>query len=184
MNTYDKYMTGCSSGVPSAALVSSCGSTYDIMIDQGGGKGYAGAGASTTGNITGIYDISGGSWEYTMGVLDKRAGYTETINSGYAGKITNGSSIGGREWPAAKYYDLYTSDDPLTACDGSPCKGHALNEISGWYDDYATMVSMISPWADRGGYHGSNTLAGVFVYNNAHGGVYAHVSFRQVLTPM
>ena len=131
MNTYNLYMTGCSSGLPTAAAASTCGNTYDVMTDQGSGKGYAGAGASSTGNITGIYDLNSGAWEYTMGVLNKMSGNTDSLNSGYTGQLTNGS-IQGRAWPADKYYDNYISDNPLTACGGNQCKGHALNVTAGW----------------------------------------------------
>ena len=48
--------------------------------------------ASTTGNITGVYDMSGGSWEYMMGVMkDKNgnlmSGYSLTENSGFNGTL-------------------------------------------------------------------------------------------------
>ena len=49
-----------------------------------------------------------------------------------------------------------------------------------WYGDNATMVTVTYPWSDRGGNHNNAAIAGVFNYNNAHGGVYDNVSFRQV----
>ena len=42
------------------------------------------------------------------------------------------------------------------------------------------MVTVTYPWSDRGGNHNNAAIAGVFNYNNAHGGVYDNVSFRQV----
>ncbi len=184
MNTYNGYITGCSSGLPSTTQSSSCGNTYDVMIDQGDGKGYTGAGASSTGNITGIYDLNGGAWEYVMGVFNKMSGNNVNNNSGYTGQLSNGSIQGGCAWPDSKYYDLYTSSDPKTACGGKTCKGQVINETAGWYgnDDY--MLNTTSPWMLRSGHYNLNGTSGIYGYIYAHGGVYASSSFRQVLTPM
>ncbi len=185
MNTYNVYMTGCSSGLSSATSVTTCGNTYNVMIDQGGGKGYAGGGASSTGNITGIYDLNGGAWEYTMGILNKRSGYSTALNSGYTGQLSDGTSYQGRSWPDAKYYDLYTSDDPNTACGGNLCKGHALNETAGWYSDSSRMVDVGAPWLLRGGNQTSGILVtGIFSCGLHHGYAYLAYSFRQILSPM
>ena len=40
------------------------GTTADVTLPYNTSIGYT---ASTTGNITGIYDMSGGAWEYVMG---------------------------------------------------------------------------------------------------------------------
>ena len=53
--------------------------------------------------------------------------------------------------PASKYYDAYTSDDPLTACDGGICYGQALSETSGWYNSHSYFVFDRQPWLIRGG---------------------------------
>ncbi len=184
MNNYNGYMTGCSSGVPSAGSTDACGNAYDVMVDRGGGQGYAGAGSSSTGNITGIYDINGGPWEYTMGVLNKMSGNTDNDNSGYSGTLTDDSYFAGRAWPDEKYYDLYTSNDPKTACNGNPCKGHALNEVAGWYNDSTNMVSTMKPWSARSGHHNGAAYAGAFYYSSVYGSAYAIGSFRQVLAPV
>ncbi len=182
-NNYNAYMTGCSSGKGVDSIAESCTYQYDDMTSRGAGTGYGGAGASTTGNVYGIYDTNGGAWEYTMGVLDKRSGYTPEINSGYTGKITNDSTIDGREWPLEKYYDLYTSNDPLTACGGLACKGHALNETAQWYDTYAFMTNKEYPWIVRsGGYNGTDH-AGISFYSYGYGNIHIYGSFRIVLTP-
>jgi len=85
----------------------------------------SGGSASTTGNISGIYDMAGGAWEYVMGVvLDESgnpvSGRNNLYNSGFNGTLTcptcdtasgNDSSItnitNGYEWPETKYYDTY-----------------------------------------------------------------------------
>jgi len=85
----------------------------------------SGGSASTTGNITGIYDMSGGSWEYVMSVMSDEtgkpvSGRNNLRNSGFNGTLTcptcdtaigNDSTItnitNGYEWPEVKYYDTY-----------------------------------------------------------------------------
>ena len=72
--------------------------------------------ASTTGNITGVYDMSGGSYEYVMGVLsdssgNPRSGYSTSFNSGFNGTVydsgNNTEKTDGIAFPNSKYYDLY-----------------------------------------------------------------------------
>ncbi len=184
MNNYNMWITGKSSGQGTASSSAEEGFAYNDLIDRGNGQGYAGAGASSTGNITGIYDINGGAWEYTMGVLNKLSGNTETINSGYSGLLADGNSFtSDREWPSEKYYDLYTTTDTKTACNGAPCKGHALGEVAGWYGDWLDMVSTTQPWVMRGGYHESATLTGSFAFGRVVGQESSWISFRIVLTP-
>ncbi len=185
MNNYNGYMTGCSSGQGTATSQESCSYRYSDTTSLGKGMGYAGAGASTTGNITGIYDINGGAWEYTMGVLNKMSGNTTSANSGYKGVLADGSEFNEntRDWPDTKYYDEYTSTSIETACNGKPCKGHAIGEVTGWYGDFTEMVSTSEPWFLYGGYSRNNALAGVFAHGHNAGSVSVNISFRQVLTP-
>ena len=81
--------------------------------------------ASTTGTIYGIYDMSGGAWEYVMGV------YNKTI------AISGFSSL-----PDEKYYNNYT---------GTSYIGHALTETASWYSGNNIFVNSSSSWFGRGG---------------------------------
>lgn len=130
---------------------------YNDITDRGDGRGSCGGGASTTGNITGVYDMSGGSFEYVMGYL--------TTASSTWGAATGGNYAGFTSAPDSKYYDSYTSTTATTACNGGICYGHALSETSGWYSDGAPFVSAKYPWFRRGGYSDS-TIAGVFYSDN------------------
>ncbi len=183
MNNYSKNLTGCSSGTGTADTVETCAYRYDDTTSQGEGTGYAGQGASSTGNIYGIYDINGGAWEYTMGILNKMSGNTEGTNSGYTGELTDGSTYQGRDWPDAKYYDVYTSNDLNTACNGSPCKGEILGEVSGWYNDRTNIVDTTRPWFVYSGNHYNGVASGIFSYGQAYGSMNIIYSFRIVLTP-
>ena len=120
--------------------------------------------ASTTGNITGVYDMSGGAWEYVMGYYSP-AGSTwgATSSSNYAGFSSQ---------PNSKYYDDYTATNSLTACNGGICYGHGLSEVRGWYGDYADFVGAGNPWFERGGNYSGGSTAGTFGFNDSNGSAY------------
>ncbi len=140
-NKSDQYITGCSYGTPPNNNTDyGCQYQYNVEIN--------GTGASTTGNIYGIYDMSGGAWEYVM------ASYNDVLaNSGFV------------SMPEAKYYDKYTTDNPLTACNGGECLSHSLSETSGWHNDYNVMLSETYPWFFRGDYYYNNVTVGIFAFN-------------------
>ena len=120
--------------------------------------------ASTTGNITGVYDMSGGSSEYVMG------NYNNTI--GISGFTT---------LPDSKYYDNYTTTNSLTACNGGICYGHGLSEVSNWYGDGAFFVNGRSPWFIRGDYYDSDSSADSFNFYSSIGNAYDSWAARSVL---
>ncbi|HIT37189.1 MAG TPA: hypothetical protein IAB59_01750, partial [Candidatus Onthousia faecipullorum] len=136
-NKSDQYITGCSYGSPSNGNTDyGCQYTYDNNIRTEEGMTGKGVGASTTGTIYGVYDMSGGAWEYVMG------NYNDiSASSGFSEPLTLES----------KYYDKYTSNDVSLACNGSECLSHGLSETAGWYNDYRNMVSEEYPWLLRGG---------------------------------
>ena len=190
INNCNKLITGIGGDTVSASNSStSCTTnTYETL------KGQA---ASTTGNITGVYDMSGGNWEYVMGVLADdsgapRSGYSASYNSGFNGTLWDGSKYSsGIAFPEAKYYDLYTSTNPsssdsslsATACNGGVCYGHALSETSKWYQDYAYFVKQTYPWVARGGYWGSSKNAGAFSLDTGDGYANSYRASRVVCIP-
>ena len=117
-----------------------------------------GTGASTTGTIYGIYDMSGGISEYVMGVLADPNGKPRSggnsSNSGFTGMLKDGTIYTGIAFPDSKYYNLYT--------DNSSYIGHALTETQGWYNDYASFINSERPWITRGGIFGSENNSGIF----------------------
>ena len=130
--------------------------------------------ASTTGNITGIYDMSGGAWEYVMGYYSGASTtWGATSDSNYAGFSSA---------PDNKYYDDYTTTNALTACNGGICYGHGLSETSNWYSDYAYFVNAGSPWFRRGGLYNVGSNAGAFDFGTYYGYVYYNSGFRAVLS--
>ena len=162
-NKSNSYITGCSYGSPSNSNTDyGCQYTYDESI--------GGTGASTTGNIYGIYDMSGGSWEYVMANYNDMA-----ASSGFSDPLTLDS----------KYYDKYTSNNVSIACNGSECLSHGLSDIAGWYGDSQTFIIMDSPWLGRGGRFDTTVGAGVFYYSRSgvNGNVDVDDSFRLVISP-
>ena len=156
-NKSDSHITGCSYGSPSNGNTDyGCQYTYNNEIN--------GTGASTTGTIYGIYDVSGGAYEYVM------ANYNDTVaSSGFA------------TMPESKYYDKYTTDNVLTACSEGECLSHSLSEIAGWYSDYQYMVNSIRPWMVHGGAYSHNVRAGAFDFGDDGGNSNRIYSFRLVI---
>jgi hypothetical protein len=131
-----------------------------------------GTGASTTGNIYGVYDMSGGAWEYVM------ANFSGTIGSS-----------GFSRMPSQKYWNKFTSTTLASACNGSPCYGQAITETGTgtnygpyqWYNDYMSFVYSELQWPLRGYYYDeeeSVSYAGVFVLTSGFGGAYLNYGFR------
>ena len=172
-NDSSSFYTGRSSGKTSAAGYSSTGTClYNDITDRGSGTGSCGGGASTTGNITGVYDMTGGAFEYVMG-------YLTTASSTWGG-TSNGNKAGFTSAPDSKYYDAYTSDTATTACNGGICYGQALSETSGWYIDYADFVRAQGPWFHRGGHYNYGIDGGVFTSGIYNGYASDFYSFRSV----
>ena len=87
------------------------GVTSNITLPYNTTTGYL---ASTTGNISGIYDMSGGAHEYVMAVMADQngnllSGNNASLNSGFTGGYggATDSLTAGSSWPEGKYYDKY-----------------------------------------------------------------------------
>ncbi len=148
--------------------------------------------ASTTGNITGIYDMAGGTYEYVMGVFVNSdgqlwSGNSTSENSGFTGLLgESGTSYTGTAFPDSKYYDVYkatsgTTISALTACNGGVCYGHGLSETKRWYNDAIGFVSAKYPWFGRGGYYYFGSSAGVFDRSSGTGKGNSIYGFRSSL---
>ena len=134
--------------------------------------------ASTTGNIYGIYDMSGGTDEYVMGVLadpngKPRSGKESSSNSGFTGMLEKGTTYTGISFPDSKYYNLYTGDSYT---------GHALTETARWYSDHDYFVDSRYPWFLRGGSCDNITSSGVFSFTSGAGYVSSYDSSRLVIS--
>ena len=130
----------------------------------GGGTGTSyktNIGQSTSGNITGVYDMSGGAWEYVMGNYNKTTGSSGLTVSGVP----------------AEHIDIYSG----TSVSASHL-GDATGETAGWYSDNANFVYSSNPWFLRGGDYYSGDDAGVFYFYYNDGDADTSSGFRLVLS--
>ena len=183
-NKSSSFITGSSNGTPSQAEYNTQ-VTYDV---EG-----TGTGASTTGTIYGIYDMSGGAWEYVMGVSKNNnngqpmSGFSQQNNSGFNGIVYEFGAYQQianlREFPNIKYYDLY--EFGTTGEDDAAFKrykiGDAIKETKGWNSDYSSFVNNQYPWFGRGGWYDNAETAGIFTSNANDGPSNLLFSFRPVL---
>ena len=140
--------------------------------------------ASTTGNITGIYDMSGGAWEYMASLRSETYG-----SSGFDATTLKAYN--------SKYYDEYNETSDTTVY-SKRILGDATGEMgpfyyypdadnssrphNNWYDDYSYFVRASRPWFFRGSNYTSGILAGQFYFNNNTGVAHDNGTFRLVLT--
>ena len=177
------FLTGCGASTADESKSSTCGIVYGNTLEYP---------QSTTGNILGIFDMSGGANEYVMSVFANSdgelwSGASTTRNSGFTGLVgTSGDLYTGINFPDNKYYDIYksssgTSISILTACNGNICYGHSLSETYNWYKDNISFICAEYPWLPRSGYADRDAGAGIFSTNFIDGGTYSYVGFRSVI---
>ena len=103
--------------------------------------------ASTTGNVYGIYDMSGGAYEYIMGNMVDTNGNFYNSNAGF-----------NENYPNSKYYDSYTYNTSYITHERGKL-GDATKEIlksfgtatGGWYGNNSYFPSNSRSWFIRGG---------------------------------
>ena len=141
--------------------------------------------ASTTGNIYGVYDMSGGAYEYVMGNMSKSNGTTFTYNVVWAGTNFTYSA------DTAKYLTPYaygTTENDQQAYNRGRL-GDATSEVmlsgSSWYKSYLGFVCAgsytDSGWFYRGGGFSSGVNAGLFGFESTNGGSSGSDSTRAAL---
>ena len=144
--------------------------------------------ASTTGNVTGIYDMSGGNWE-------RVAAY---VNNGNSNLTTYGGNLVASD-TASRYRDIYSvgSSDSLAAnyAVSTPANGHYGDAVyetcadtintssyaSSWYSDYSYFPGTSYPFFYRGGYYNFTSIAGMFCFNSYSGEANTYIGFRVVV---
>ena len=127
--------------------------------------------ASTTNNPTGIYDMSGGAWEYTAGT------YTTNLNeSGVSSEY--GDYFGTKAHPP--YVNTYNFGAP-NGCTFATCGGQALYETFGWNGQRTDTLDSKWVWFSRGTRAGYGSSAGVFALYSYNGYTYNYSAFRVAL---
>ena len=147
--------------------------------------------ASTTNNYSGIYDMSGGAWNYVMGYT------TGATTVGGSSDITSLYSNFFSDTSYSKYWDKYTSTTYTNY--NNRILGDATGEMgpfgsekdpdnntrikSSWYKNFVYFANSSKPLFERGGDWNDGTAAGVFSFNRDSGGASAYISYRVVLAP-
>ena len=136
-----------------------------IWNQEGGQK------ASTTGNIYGVYDINGGSFEYVAAYVSNGNENIETYGNALK---TNSNS---------KYITTYESTDSANNIIGDAIKETTSgtgNNNNAWNEDNSVYPST-NPFFARGGSYAIGNKAGSFSYTPTQGNPQSGNSFRAVL---
>ena len=182
INNCDTHVTGIGANTVSEGKSSTTCTTAANKYDGTYGKL-----ASTTGNITGVYDMSGGSQEYLMGNISKvTAGYTfYPLNSSFASSWYTTST--------AKYLTTYANDTVDTnqkaynrgrLGDATAEVVFSTGESGGWYSDYAMFPYSSFAWFHRGGNFNYGSDSGVFSFYGNSGNYDGGDSSRAALVSL
>ncbi len=184
INNSSSYITGNGGGSTNASSASGVTNAYNTDT---------GAKASTTGNIYGIYDLSGGAWERTAGYITNG-----NSNLSYGSSFVSKTEADGEGYKtlSTKYATVY----PYNASSDSNTNnytayknlgygyGDAVLETStsgsnntSWHGDYSSFPNTTGPFFIRGGNYNNGAGAGVFSFGNTGGIEYSYDSFRPVL---
>ena len=154
INTNSSCITGVGSGETA--------STTSVTDQYNTTKGVT---ASTTKNVYGIYDMSGGAYEYVA------ACFTE-----YADELTSNKDSA----YISKYIDIYDSyssakfgDAVFETSSSSPGK-------NSWFSDSSLFVNLRHPVFKRGGFCNNGSVAGLFSFSYDYGDSGFDLSFRPV----
>ena len=173
INNSSSYITGSAGN--SASAGTDAGTTNDYTSTQG-------VKASTTGTVYGVYDMSGGAWEYV-------AGY---VNNGNGNLTSYGSSLVNGDAKTKNVYSKASSDNNTNNYNANSGKyGDAVYETSAngnssngsWYGDCSYFPYTSYPFFGRGGFYGYGPNAGVFAFSYFNG-YNSYVSFRPVLVAL
>ncbi len=182
VNNSQNYITGCAGNTVSAAAYNGCQNAYNTTI---------GVKASTTYNITGIYDMSGGSWERTMSVynnLISNGGFsTQDYNNipsyhitKYTTPTANLLNNVGMAYDSSVYGDsVYETSNNANRYNGSSWVG---TNQGGWFGEQSFLPYTSGSWFTRGDGFNELTLVGVNAFTVTTGGVGSYNSFRPVVS--
>lgn len=174
-------MTGCGPMKNSGIDYDTICNAYNTTLGQT---------ASTTGNVYGVYDMSGGADEYVMGNMSSTSGTSYTYYASDAGTNFTYST------DTVKYlipYAYGTTCKDQTASNRGRL-GDATGEVvlinnstninGGWYRDYTCFSYYGNSWFSRGGsaYTTPYSSSGIFSFNDEDGNSAFTLSTRAALS--
>ena len=172
INNSSSLITGSAGNSASATL--NTGTTNDYTSAQG-------VKASTTGNVYGIYDMSGGAWEYVAAYVNNgNSSLTSYGNSLYTStdsKTKNVYAKGSSDNNSSNYSanaGVYGDAVYETSTNGNSSNGS-------WYSDNSNFPYTSKPFFQRGGGYSNGSYAGVFYFGYSDGDSLNGSSFRPVL---
>ena len=198
INNSNSFITGNGGGSTSASSDSGTINAYNTV---------KGVKASTTGNVYGIYDMSGGAYEYValFNSKDDDGGFSsygwDTIGNITGIKSTVDSSTKLTSGTSTKYatkYDNKTTSSSSNSIIYTVGKiGDGTKEVNtggsqslsnttkyyNWFSDYPYLTRSDFPFARRGGYSYDGSGAGIFCAYGGSGVSSSSYSFRAVLVP-
>ena len=142
--------------------------SYKTGIGNDGSSTYntdVGKNSSTTKNVYGIYDMSGGAYEYVA------ACYT-----GYTNKLTANTDTA----YINKYIDVYDSYSSSKFGDAVFETSSSSSSSTSWFSDYSYFVGANGPVFGRGGNCINGSDAGLFYFNDGSGNGSLSLGFRPV----
>ena len=162
-----------------------------------------GISASSTGNMTGVYDLSGGEWERTASYV---ANENENLST-YGASIAYNSDV--LKTISTKYTMVYphdsnadnnTKQDTEENLDAASNANYAKNtkiygdtiretstagtDINSWQEDYSYFVGLYRPFAVKGGAFWDGSHAGRSYFSRDVGDSLYYGGFRPVVVPV
>ncbi|MDD3453112.1 MAG: type II secretion system protein [Bacilli bacterium] len=183
INNVSTYITGCA-GASVSASQSTTGCQYAYNTANG-------VKASTTHNITGIYDMSGGAYDKTMAVynnLISTSGFTsaevEEMASKYITRYETASSDQlnniGMDYDKKVYGDaMYETSGAIYRYNGTAWVGTTSGS---WYSDTSHAPTVSTAWFGRGGANMHTTNAGGYYFMQLAGDASSISTFRPVVS--
>ena len=196
-------VTGCASSTADASAVSTTIGALNNRTQSGVyvWKQKNGIGASSTGTIYGIYDMSGGTWEKTASIVNNGDSSLTTYGSQIMKELNNGGST--------KYITVYPHDSSKDNTsisntsanlsiasqtnyarnkkiygDGIRETSTAGTEQNAWYSDYSYFAGLQVPFFVRGGSYGGISGVGLFSFLRNAGASGYDAGFRSVLVSL
>ena len=200
-------VTGCTTAAPNAGekIVTDFNTIKNLTGNNPSTDGVyvwnqvQGQTASSTGNMYGIYDLSGGQWERTASYV----GNGRSKDS----FIWNGSSYIKNEYLMQYAHDTekdnveigYDASGESTKLNAASeanyvleanqrIYGNAMHEtstagtgVSSWYDDYSYFPGLYGPFSVRGGSLWRSSGAGLFYFSRTNGDSIYNYGFRPVV---
>ena len=137
---------------------------------------------STTGNVYGVYDMSGGLWERVSAYINNG---NNNLNNGKS-LLEDGNASESNKYKTVYFYDKNNDTNEANYNLNKNIKGDAIFETSNgigngeqsWFGDYSSFMYENSPFLHRGGSTNNTTGVGIFAFSNTPGQSATVLGFR------